>query len=67
MTTLFEKDWGFLAFEASKYRFDFFPRLTAVTTPHILEISAGFLCFRLQFTLWGKAMQEFNRRNAQNG
>lgn len=60
---IFDKDWGFLTFEASKYKFDFFPRLTMVTIPQVVEISVGFLCFRLQFSIWSKVMQEFNRNN----
>ena len=40
---IFDKDWGFLTFEASKYKFDFFPRLTMVTIPQVMEISIGFL------------------------
>lgn len=60
---IFDKDWGFLTFEASKYKFDFFPRLTMVTIPHVMEISFGFLCFRLQLSIWSKVMQEFNRNN----
>lgn len=67
MITFFEKDWGFLVGEASMYHFDFLPRFTVVTTPHIMEISMGFTCFRLRLTLWGKAMQEFNRNNRRGG
>lgn len=52
-----------MAGEISKYKFDFLPRFTAVTTPHILEFSAGFLCFRLNFTLWGEKMRQFNENN----
>lgn len=61
--TFFQRDWGFLHGEVSRYHFDFFPRLTAVTTPHILEVSAGFLCFRIWLTVFSQELQEVERRN----
>lgn len=45
--TFFEKDWGFLHGEISKYKFDFLPRFTITTTTHMMEIHMGFLCCRL--------------------
>lgn len=34
-----------------------------VAIPQVMEISFGFLCFRLQLSIWSKVMQEFNRNN----
>jgi hypothetical protein len=61
--TFFEKDWGFLHGEISKYKLDFLPRITTVTTPHMMEISAGFLCFRIWLTIWSREIQELNKSN----
>lgn len=61
--TFFERDWGFLHGEVSKYHFDFLPRLTITTTPHIMEVNIGIFCFRLWLTIFGQDMQNFNRRN----
>lgn len=67
MKMLFEKDWGFLAGEVSKYKCDVFPRISITTIPQCMEIIFGFLCFRLQFTIWSRVMQEFNRRTRESG
>lgn len=62
--TFFEKDWGFLHGEISKYKFYFLPRFTIITTPHMMEINMGFLCFRLWLTIFSQQMQEFNKNKA---
>ena len=62
--TFFEKDWGFLHGEISKYKFDFLPRFTITTTTHMMEIHMGFLCCRLWRTVFSRQMQEFNKNNA---
>lgn len=62
--TFFEKDWGFLHGEISKYKFDFLPRFTITTTTHMMEIHMGFLCCRLWLTIFSRQMQEFNKNNA---
>ena len=59
----FEKDWGFMQGMISKYHFDFLPRVSLAVTPHIIEVIVAFLSFRLHFSLFSGAMQEFNRRN----
>lgn len=59
--TFFEKDWGFLHGEISKYRFDFLPRVTVSQIPHMLEINIGFFWFRIWLTIYSDEMQEFNR------
>lgn len=64
--TFFYRDWGFLHGEVSKYHFDFFPRLSVTSTPHILEINVGFLCFRMWLTIFIRELQEVERRN-RNG
>lgn len=61
-TTIFEKDWGFLVGEISKYKFDFLPRLTITTTKHMMEINIGIFCFRLWLTIFDRPLQELNRR-----
>lgn len=61
--TFFEKDWGFLHGEISKFRCDLLPRFTITTTPHMLEFNIGFLCFRLWLTIFSPAMQELNRNS----
>lgn len=63
--TFFDKDWGFMHGEISKYKFDFLPRITAVTTTHMLELSVGFLCFRMWLTIFSRQVQEFNKVNRQ--
>ena len=63
MTTFFEKDWGFMAGEISRYKFDLLPRVTWCAIPHVDEISIGFLCLHLQLTIWSREVREFNRRN----
>lgn len=62
---LFERDWGFLNGQVSKYKFDFLPRFTISTTPHMLEINIGIFCFHLWLTIFSDVMQEFNRRNRE--
>ena len=61
----FDKPWGFLMLEISKYKFDFLPRLTVVSAPLALEIHIALACFRFQFTLWSKKMQEWLENNPQ--
>ena len=61
----FDKPWGFLMLEISKYKFDFLPRLTVVSAPLAFEMHLGFAFFRFQFTLWGKKMQEWLENNPQ--
>ena len=61
----FDKPWGFLMLEISKYKFDFLPRFTVVAAPLALEMHLGFAFFRFQFTLWGKKMQEWLENNPQ--
>ena len=62
--TFFEKDWGFLCGEISDYKFDFLPRFTITTTPHMMEIYMGFLCCHLWLTIFRLQMREFNKNNA---
>lgn len=64
--TFFEKDWGFLHGEISKYRFDFLPRVTVSQIPHMLEINIGFFCFRIWLTIYSDEMQEFNRTTRES-
>lgn len=61
----FERDWGFLAGEVSKNKFDFFPRLTVIAAKYMFEIIIGFCCFRLWLTIHSKEIQEFNRKNRE--
>lgn len=62
--TFFEKDWGFLYGEISDYKFDFLPRFTITTTPHMMEIHMGFLCCHMWLTIFRHQMREFNKNNA---
>ena len=62
--TFFEKDWGFLHGEISKYKFDFLPRFTITETAHMMEINMGIFCFHLWLTIFSHQMQEFNKNNA---
>ena len=58
----FEKDWGFMAGNISKFTFEFLPRLTVVSLTHMLEINVGFLWFQLWLTIFDRQLQEFNKR-----
>lgn len=60
--TLLEKDWGFIACNASAFRVELLPRLTVTNVPHATEINLGFLCFQVWLTLFSREMREFNRR-----
>ena len=64
-TTIFERDWGFLVGEISKYKFDFLPRLTITTTKHMMEINIGIFCFHMWLTIFSNEIQEFNRRTRE--
>lgn len=66
MIKFFEKAWGNLVLEASFDKVDFLPRLTACAFEHALIFNAGFLFLTLNFTIWSKAIREFNRNNAEN-
>ena len=61
--TFFERDWGFMHGQISKYKCDFLPRFTITTTAHMLEINIGFICFHLWLTIFSKDIQELNRRS----
>ena len=65
--TFFERDWGFMHGQISKYKCDFLPRLTITTTAHMLEINIGFICFHLWLTIFSKDIQELNRRSKRGG
>lgn len=58
----FEKDWGFMAGNISKFKFEFLPRLTVINLTHALEINVGFLWFQLWLTIFDRQLQEFNKR-----
>lgn len=64
-TTIFERDWGFLVGEISKYKFDFLPRVTVSTVSHMMEINIGIFCFRLWLTIFDRPLQELNRRTRE--
>ena len=61
--TLVERDWGFVAATASKYKFEFLPRLAMTSIPHMLEVNFGFLRFQVWLTVYSRQMQEFNRKD----
>ena len=58
----FEKDWGFMAGNISKFKFEFLPRLTVINLTRALEINVGFLWFQLWLTIFDRQLQEFNKR-----
>lgn len=60
---LFEKYWGFMAIDTSKFRLELLPRFTVTETTHMLEFSFGFLWFQIWLTIWSQEMQEFNKSN----
>lgn len=60
--TFFERDWGFMHGEISKYKFDFLPRVTVSDTRHMLEINVGIFCFRVWLTIFSRELQEINRQ-----
>ena len=59
--TFFERDWGFLQGEISKYKCDFLPRFTITSAKQMLEINVGIFCFQLWLTIFSREMQEINR------
>lgn len=61
--TLIERDWGHVVCRASKYKFEFLPRLTMSAVTDLLEINFGFLWFQLWVGIWSDRMREFNRRS----
>lgn len=63
--TFFERDWGFMHGEISKYKFDFLPRLTITSTSHMLEVNIGIFCFHLWITVFSREMQEINKHYQQ--
>ena len=61
--TIIEREWGFVYIEISNYHFDFLPRLTVTDARYMLEVNAGFLCFRAWLTIFSDEMREINRRD----
>lgn len=58
---IFERDWGALAARANSNKFEFLPRLTLISIPHMTELNFGFLWFQVWLILWDEEMQEFNK------
>ena len=63
---IFEEHWGNLMLSILSNRFDIFPRVTLTQFPRAFVIHVGFLTFTLNFTIWSRAMREFNRNYAKN-
>ena len=60
---IFKKDWGFMAANISKFKFELLPRFTVSELTHMLEFSFGFLWFQIWLTIWSQEMQKFNKSN----
>ena len=63
MVTIFDKGWGSLVCECSKYKVDFLPRLTLVVTPHVSEVGFGFLFIQFRLYLWGDRMKDLRKND----
>lgn len=64
--TFFERDWGFMHGEISKYKFDLLPRITITDARHMLEINVGIFCFHVWLTIFSREMQEINKMYNQH-